>query len=167
MIPLHISILWGLAWKPLYFTLCTTSEPVWRERLSTALLPWNEKSSRTRTWYGWIHTETDPTAANLAGTCGNIAAIVLYAARQLNQQQLLFVPKCSHEQNPSDKEPLKVSKKPDFIRNQASNGAARQIRTADLILTKDALYLLSYSSMWRFFNLQHYGDPERARTVDL
>ena len=25
-------------------------------------------------------------------------------------------------------------------------GAARQIRTADLILTKDALYLLSYSS---------------------
>ena len=26
-------------------------------------------------------------------------------------------------------------------------GAARQIRTADLILTKDALYLLSYSSV--------------------
>ena len=26
-------------------------------------------------------------------------------------------------------------------------GAARQIRTADLILTKDALYLLSYSSI--------------------
>ena len=25
-------------------------------------------------------------------------------------------------------------------------GAAKQIRTADLILTKDALYLLSYSS---------------------
>ncbi len=28
-------------------------------------------------------------------------------------------------------------------------GAARQIRTADLILTKDALYQLSYSSKWR------------------
>ena len=28
-------------------------------------------------------------------------------------------------------------------------GAAKQIRTADLILTKDALYLLSYSSVWR------------------
>ena len=28
-------------------------------------------------------------------------------------------------------------------------GAAGQIRTADLILTKDALYLLSYSSIWR------------------
>ena len=38
-------------------------------------------------------------------------------------------------------------------------GAAGRIRTADLILTKDALYLLSYSSI--------YGDPERARTVDL
>ena len=38
-------------------------------------------------------------------------------------------------------------------------GAAGQIRTADLILTKDALYRLSYSSK--------YGDPERARTVDL
>ena len=38
------------------------------------------------------------------------------------------------------------------------HGAAGQIRTADLILTKDALYLLSYSSI---------GDPERARTVDL
>ena len=28
-------------------------------------------------------------------------------------------------------------------------GAVRQIRTADLILTKDALYRLSYNSMWR------------------
>ena len=38
-------------------------------------------------------------------------------------------------------------------------GAAGRIRTADLILTKDALYRLSYSSI--------NGDPERARTVDL
>ena len=38
-------------------------------------------------------------------------------------------------------------------------GAADQIRTGDLILTKDALYRLSYSS--------EFGDPERARTVDL
>ena len=37
-------------------------------------------------------------------------------------------------------------------------GAAARIRTGDLILTKDALYRLSYSSV---------GDPERARTVDL
>ena len=40
-----------------------------------------------------------------------------------------------------------------------SYGAADQIRTGDLILTKDALYRLSYSS--------EFGDPERARTVDL
>ena len=39
-----------------------------------------------------------------------------------------------------------------------SFGAAARIRTGDLILTKDALYRLSYSSV---------GDPERARTVDL
>ena len=37
-------------------------------------------------------------------------------------------------------------------------GAAGRIRTADLILTKDALYLLSYSSI---------GDREGARTLDL
>ena len=37
-------------------------------------------------------------------------------------------------------------------------GADIQIRTGDLILTKDALYRLSYISI---------GDPERARTVDL
>ena len=29
-------------------------------------------------------------------------------------------------------------------------GAAGRIRTADLILTKDALYLLSYSSIFNF-----------------
>ena len=69
-------------------------------------------------------------------------------------------------------------------------GAAGRIRTADLILTKDALYLLSYSSMCAacaaLFKKavallpmvcatitnqdQHSlssGDPERARTVDL
>ena len=38
-------------------------------------------------------------------------------------------------------------------------GAAGRIRTADLILTKDALYRLSYSSK--------YGDQEGARTLDL
>ena len=43
---------------------------------------------------------------------------------------------------------------------QAVNvGAAGRIRTADLILTKDALYLLSYSSKC--------GDQEGARTLDL
>ena len=43
--------------------------------------------------------------------------------------------------------------------SRAFLGAARQIRTADLILTKDVLCLLSHSSV--------NGDPERARTVDL
>ena len=33
------------------------------------------------------------------------------------------------------------------VRRESLSGAAGQIRTADLILTKDALYLLSYSSM--------------------
>ena len=46
-----------------------------------------------------------------------------------------------------------------FLSKTGLLGAAGRIRTADLILTKDALYLLSYSSI--------YGDPERARTVDL
>ena len=44
-----------------------------------------------------------------------------------------------------------TQKVPDFckkMRNQGLfNGAAGQIRTADLILTKDALYRLSYSSI--------------------
>ena len=36
--------------------------------------------------------------------------------------------------------------KPRNLTISGNSGAARQIRTADLILTKDALYLLSYSS---------------------
>ncbi len=39
-------------------------------------------------------------------------------------------------------------------------GAATQIRTGDLILTKDVLYQLSHSSI---FN----GDPKGTRTPDL
>ena len=50
----------------------------------------------------------------------------------------------------------KHPKSEDF---RCCSGAADQIRTGDLILTKDALYRLSYSS--------EFGDPERARTVDL
>ena len=48
-------------------------------------------------------------------------------------------------------------------------GAAGRIRTADLILTKDALYLLSYSSKLYapYLKGHFFGDPERARTVDL
>ena len=38
------------------------------------------------------------------------------------------------------------SKKPRTRLHPGLNGAAGQIRTGDLILTKDALYLLSYSS---------------------
>ena len=41
-------------------------------------------------------------------------------------------------------------KTPEIRRFQVFRGAAGRIRTADLILTKDALYLLSYSSIkWR------------------
>ncbi len=43
-------------------------------------------------------------------------------------------------------------------RRESFFGAAGQIRTADLILTKDALCLLSYSSI---------GDREGTRTLDL
>ena len=50
----------------------------------------------------------------------------------------------------------KHPKSEDF---RCCSGAADQIRTGDLILTKDALYLLSYSSI--------YGDQEGARTLDL
>ena len=49
----------------------------------------------------------------------------------------------------------KHPKSEDF---RCCSGAADQIRTGDLILTKDALYQLSYSSI---------GDPDRARTDDL
>ena len=43
-------------------------------------------------------------------------------------------------------------KKPCIRHNQTHDysGAATQIRTGDLILTKDALYLLSYSSIFSF-----------------
>ena len=52
-----------------------------------------------------------------------------------------------------------ITKEPKNLMFHGSKvGAADQIRTGDLILTKDALYRLSYSSV---------GDPERARTVDL
>ena len=51
------------------------------------------------------------------------------------------------------------SKNHCFLRKTVVFGAATRIRTGDLILTKDALYQLSYSSI--------FGDPERARTVDL
>ena len=46
-------------------------------------------------------------------------------------------------------------------------GAAGQIRTADLILTKDALYRLSYSSILAPGWGQVNGDREGARTLDL
>ena len=43
----------------------------------------------------------------------------------------------------------KQKKTPEIRRFQVFFGAADQIRTGDLILTKDALYRLSYSSKWR------------------
>lgn len=47
--------------------------------------------------------------------------------------------------------PEKSAKKhPEVLRLEVlAFGAAIQIRTGDLILTKDALYQLSYSSKWR------------------
>ncbi len=66
-------------------------------------------------------------------------------------------------ENPQNRIRLKSCKKqkktPETIGFQVLFGAAGRIRTADLILTKDALYLLSYSSI--------YGDQEGARTLDL
>ena len=52
-----------------------------------------------------------------------------------------------------------ATKNPRKLRFSRIFGADSQIRTGDLILTKDALYRLSYIS--------RNGDPERARTVDL
>ena len=66
-------------------------------------------------------------------------------------------------ENPQNRIRLKSCKKqkkiPETIGFQVLCGAAGRIRTADLVLTKDALYLLSYSSI--------YGDQEGARTLDL
>ena len=60
-------------------------------------------------------------------------------------------PFCAAKSRPSGKNDRKYKKPPEpqgfkwfFL-----NGAAIQIRTGDLILTKDALYQLSYSSKWR------------------
>ena len=47
---------------------------------------------------------------------------------------------------------IRNKKTPEIRRFQVFRGAAGRIRTADLILTKDALYRLSYSSK--------YGDAE-------
>ena len=69
-----------------------------------------------------------------------------------------------------------LQQKTPEIRGFQFSGAAGRIRTADLILTKDALYLLSYSSIHaahaalyskRLSPICCNGDPERARTVDL
>ena len=60
-----------------------------------------------------------------------------------------FVPKCSHGFsmiNSIFQNCIKKHSKPKVL---SAFGAAGRIWTADLILTKDALYLLSYSSIWR------------------
>ena len=55
-----------------------------------------------------------------------------------------------------------------LLKHSAYSGAANQIRTGDLVLTKDVLCLLSHSSIRkRQDELAFCGDPERARTVDL
>ena len=48
-------------------------------------------------------------------------------------------------------------------------GAAGRTRTADLVITNDVLYHLSYSSIFYAadFHLRHSGDREGARTLDL
>ena len=52
--------------------------------------------------------------------------------------------------DPRQKAQICNKETPEIQRFQVFRGAAGRIRTADLILTKDALYLLSYSSIkWR------------------
>ena len=51
------------------------------------------------------------------------------------------------------------------VRNDWFNGADGRIRTGDLILTKDALYLLSYISAFRISRTQevlYYSQHEKA-----
>ena len=61
-----------------------------------------------------------------------------------------------------------VSKPKNGLNTGFFLGAANQIRTGDLVLTKDVLCLLSHSSIRkRQDELAFCGDPERARTVDL
>ena len=55
---------------------------------------------------------------------------------------------------------LKKGKTLNPLRLKVFRGAARQIRTADLILTKDALYLLSYSSVSSAGQTLELGDAE-------
>ena len=146
----------------------------WNKTQNVKEVPACFGSKRKSSWqavHDWIHGTAHTAAKEFSWNYWTASSNVTVIKFKINLQESLhnhFVWKClnayvSGNWNHQKKSP----KKPGFIRNQASNGAARQIRTADLILTKDALYLLSYSSMWRFFNLQHYGDPERARTVDL
>ena len=61
----------------------------------------------------------------------------------------------------------KQSKNPWNLKVFKGFGAAGQIRTADLILTKDALYLLSYSSKDYAPGRGHNGDREETWTLDL
>ena len=62
--------------------------------------------------------------------------------------------------------PIKT-KKHRVRKHDALFGAANQIRTGDLVLTKDVLYHLSHSSKSGRTIARPCGDPERARTVDL
>ena len=48
------------------------------------------------------------------------------------------------------------------------NGAANRIRTGDLVLTKDVLYLLSHSSILSFLPISEgFGDPACAACYSL
>ena len=59
-----------------------------------------------------------------------------------------------------------ITKIPGCEKATGDFGADNQIRTGDLILTKDVLYHLSHISKQKHKNV-FIGDPERARTVDL
>ena len=66
-----------------------------------------------------------------------VLSVVFYVVNENPQNRI---------RSKSCKSKRKHQKSEDF---RCCSGAAGQIRTADLILTKDALYLLSYSSEWR------------------
>ena len=74
--------------------------------------------------------------------------------------------KAKNCKNQKKEKPIVKAQK--WLKHWVFLGAANQIRTGDLVLTKDVLCLLSHSSIRkRQDELAFCGDPERARTVDL
>mgnify|MGYP004455677091 CR=1 FL=1 len=88
-------------------------------------IPRKQKSSRPAV-HGFLHETADSAAKKFAGDCRSASANVSYFERQ----QIGIAPVCSQmfpRTKPNLLSASKAPKKPDFLRNQASNGAARQI----------------------------------------